>query len=124
MITLNNERIRQMELDFEIDQERLDRLDWRRAIENNLHALQDYVRDDQLMIWQPGVLKRGRGADGFKAFDVQIATRTRCTCSRFKLRDRCEHIAFVKHLEASGNTPDTDTPIAAVHTMEGNEVAS
>lgn len=121
MITIIKDRSFQMELDLETDRIRLDRNDWKRALEENLHALQDYVHPHQLIIWRPG--PEHRSQKGRHTLDVQLTTSTSCTCSRFKLRDRCEHIAFARHLEAAGIAPDTDTPVRANDITE-REVAA
>lgn len=119
MITSNTEHTLQMELDFEIDAERLDRQEWQRAIDRNLHALTDYVDPHQLIIWQPGNRQRGIPT----GFDVQLTTLTICTCSRFKLRDRCEHVVFVERLEAAGIVPGTETPTRSVEIAESETAA-
>ena len=124
MLTLAPERAEQLALDIAIDTERHERQDWQRALDRNLHALEDYVMPhQQALVWQPGTRQQGRGDKGFRAFDVQIVTSSSCTCSRFKLRDRCEHVAFITRLEVEGITLGQDVPVRAVD-IEENEVAA
>lgn len=113
MITINETRAAQMELDFAIDAERQARQEWQRAIDSNLHALQDYVSPAQLIVWQPGERKRGPQSGHGRTFDVQITTSTSCTCQRFKLLERCQHVAFVRKLQAVDALPGPETPVAA-----------
>ena len=110
----------QLELDLETDTARLGRIEWRRALEADLHAIRDYVSPrTQLIIWQPGIIKRkGHAHTERGALQVEIATSDTCSCSRFRLKDRCEHLALVRALERSGHPVGTDTPVAA-RSLEG-----
>lgn len=108
MATVINHHTLQMELDFEADAGRRARQEWQIALDQDLRALQDYVYEHQYIVWQPG--ERRRGA---KAQEVHLTTHEACTCSRFKLRGSCQHIAFVRKLEETGTLPDTKTPVAA-----------
>ena len=123
MITISNSRALQMALDFETDSERLARNEWQRAVDCNLHALQDYVMPHQALVWQPGVRKPGPNDAGYRAFNVQITTPDTCTCQRFKLRDRCEHVTFIQRLQADGIKLTQDVPVRAVE-IEKDEVAA
>lgn len=109
MLTLTTEHATQIDLDVATDAARHARNDWQRAIEHDLRALKDYVHDHQLIIWRPGDGRAGGGT----AFDVQLATASQCTCSHFKLRDRCEHIAFVRTMESLGIALTENDPVHA-----------
>lgn len=127
MLVISDTRAVQLEMDLDTDRHRLARLEWQRALECDLHAVSDYVRPDALLMWQPGSMKRGpikKGTpEGFHAFSVQLTTLTSCTCQRFRLKDRCEHVAFAVELNARGILPAQDVAVRAV-SIEGNEVAA
>lgn len=118
MATITNTETYQLRLreDAAIDDARTSRLEWQRAVDMNLHAVQDDIDPNQLIIWRPVIHLGGSGytsASDRQAFDVQLTTTTSCTCSRFRLRDRCEHLAFVRKLESSKITPGPDLAIHA-----------
>lgn len=119
MITTIHANFAQMELDLEVDAARQQRQEWQRAIDNNLHAIADYVHAGSLIVWQPGE----PGRNGARAFDVQVTSQSACTCQRHRLIGRCPHTAFAQRLVDSGHTLTTDTPIAAVD-IEANEVTA
>lgn len=97
--------------DLEIDRARWERADWQRALDDDLRAVQDYVHQDtHYIVWKPGEGKRGGNT---RTQDVQLASATSCTCQRFKLRERCQHVAFVRRMEAADQLPDMHTPVAA-----------
>lgn len=94
----------QLEIDMAIDDERRDRLNWQRAIDDDLHAIQDYVGHEtsyRLIVWEPGL----RGY-------CDLVTPTSCTCSRFKLWDRCQHTAFAQKLAAADMLPGLEAPVS------------
>lgn len=123
MLTLSPKLTMQLEMDFETDKSRLARHDWQVAVERNLHALRDYVNPNQAIVWQPGLRKRGPDTGGYGTFNVQLTTVNDCTCSTFKLKGRCEHVAFVKRLESGSIELGQDVPVRAVE-IEGIEEAA
>lgn len=103
--TATRTRAEQLEMDFEIDQARIQAANWQRALDHDLRALQDYVHHHQTIVWRPREYNKSQ--------EVHLATSETCTCTRYKLRDHCEHIAFVQRLESTGKMPDMKTPVAA-----------
>lgn len=106
MITLVMDRAHQMQLDLETDRIRHQRTDLQLARDLDLRALRDYAKPylEQYIVWQPG---EGTGNE------VHLTTATSCTCQRFKLKERCPHVAFVQRLADLDQLPDVKTPVAA-----------
>lgn len=110
MLTITKPELHQLQLiDAETDQARIERAEWQRAIEDDLRALQDYVHDHQLIVWHPGEGNANAG----KAQEVHLTTGDSCTCQRFKLWERCQHVAFVRKLEAADMLPGKQKPVSA-----------
>lgn len=114
MLTITPDRATQIALDFETDNARRERNDWQNAIDSNLHAIRDYVDSSQAIVWRPGIRKRGPGTAGYGAFNVHLATNDSCTCQTFKLNERCEHVAFVRRIEALGIELGQDNTVKAI----------
>ena len=104
----------QLQHDTETDAARLGRIEWHRALAADLHALRDYVHPCQLIIWQPGIIKRrGHTETEPGALQVELTTGDTCTCHRYRLRARCEHVTFARALDHAGLSVDTITPVTA-----------
>lgn len=91
--------------DMETDAARIARAEWQRAIDDDLHAIRDYVGHTtsyRLIVWEPGL----RGY-------CDLVTPTSCTCSRFKLWDRCQHTAFAQKLAAADMLRSGSTRISS-----------
>lgn len=105
----NVTRPAQRELDAQTDAARLERLDWCK------HWKTTPEPSRMMCIRIPTT------SSGNQVMASVVATKAArmcswcpsCTCHRFTLRERCQHVAFVRRIEAADQLPDMQTPVAA-----------